>query len=126
MNFKKLYMDFEKLYISFQSSSKDNVNKPRKCKVLKKWQVKSFQINVEKQDNITVSRTKVLMCNMHVIVKIINTFFHLNIIKCSKKTVAGSCWILIGTLNFFFFLNKVFGRHMSFFGATGTPVLDFW
>ena len=24
-----------------------------------------------------------------------------------------------------FFL-KVFGRHMSFFGATGTPVLDFW
>ena len=24
-----------------------------------------------------------------------------------------------------FFL-KVFGGHMSFFGATGTPVLDFW
>ena len=60
MNFKKLYMNFEKLYISFQSSSKDNVNKPRKRKVLKKWQVKSFQINVEKQDNITVSHTKVL------------------------------------------------------------------
>ena len=63
MNFKKLYMNFEKLYISFQSSSKDNVNKPRKRKVLKKQQVKSFQINVEKQDNITVSRTKVLMCD---------------------------------------------------------------
>ena len=56
-------MNFEKLYISFQSSSKDNVNKPRKRKVLKKWQVKSFQINFEKQDNITVSRTKVLMCD---------------------------------------------------------------
>ena len=26
----------------------------------------------------------------------------------------------------FFFLFKVFGGHMSFFGATGTPVLDFW
>ena len=28
--------------------------------------------------------------------------------------------------NFFFFFFKVFGGHMSFFGATGTPVLDFW
>ena len=27
---------------------------------------------------------------------------------------------------FFFFFLKVFGGHMSFFGATGTPVLDFW
>ena len=27
--------------------------------------------------------------------------------------------------NFFFFL-KFFGGHMSFLGATGTPVLDFW
>ena len=26
----------------------------------------------------------------------------------------------------FFFFFKVFGGHMSFFGATGTPVLDFW
>ena len=24
------------------------------------------------------------------------------------------------------FLSFVFGGHMSFFGATGTPVLDFW
>ena len=27
---------------------------------------------------------------------------------------------------FFFFFKNVFGGHMSFFGATGTPVLDFW
>ena len=27
---------------------------------------------------------------------------------------------------FFFIFYKVFGGHMSFFGATGTPVLDFW
>ena len=26
--------------------------------------------------------------------------------------------------NFFFF--KVFGGHMTIFGTTGTPVLDFW
>ena len=35
-----------------------------------------------------------------------------------------SHWQIEGTVNFFFF--KVFGGHMSFFGATGTPVLDFW
>ena len=28
--------------------------------------------------------------------------------------------------NSFFFFFKVFGGHMSFFGATATPVLDFW
>ena len=33
---------------------------------------------------------------------------------------------LIHCLSFFFFFFKVFGGHMSFFGATGTPVLDFW
>ena len=27
---------------------------------------------------------------------------------------------------FFLFFKKVFRGHMSFFGATGTPVLDFW
>ena len=29
-------------------------------------------------------------------------------------------------LEFFFFFKVFFGGHMSFFGATGTPVLDFW
>ena len=56
-------MNFKKLYVTFPSSSKDNINIPRKLKVLKKWQGKSFQINVEKQDYITVSCTKVLMCD---------------------------------------------------------------
>ena len=31
-----------------------------------------------------------------------------------------------GIFFFFFFFFKVFGGHMSIFGATGTPVLDFW
>ena len=35
--------------------------------------------------------------------------------------------LVIGShLNFLKFFYKVFGGHMSFFGATGTPVLDFW
>ena len=31
-----------------------------------------------------------------------------------------------GYKSFLLFFFKVFGGHMSIFGATGTPVLDFW
>ena len=43
------------LYIIFKRQSKQTQ------KTKKKWWGISFQINVEKQDNITVSHTKVLM-----------------------------------------------------------------
>ena len=44
----------------------------------------------------------------------------ISILELSEIIIA-----LILIISIFFFL-KVFGGHMSFFGATGTPVLDFW
>ena len=32
----------------------------------------------------------------------------------------------LSSLNILFFLKKKFGRHMSFYGVTDTPDLDFW
>ena len=42
----------------------------------------------------------------------------------SIKHIVFKLVMCVGIFFFFFFL--IFGGHMSFFGATGTPVLDFW
>ena len=58
--------------------------------------------------------------------------YNLNCSDFKKCTSYGNnnFWDAVGAawskIFFFFFFFKVFGGHMSFFGAIGTPVLDFW
>ena len=55
-------------------------------------------------------------------------FLHTSIYLLYKDTHCSITNQVFGSNHtfFFFFFFKVFGGHMSFFGATGTPVLDFW
>ena len=57
---------------------------------------------------------------------LLTSFFFQPLLFCHFRYIMKFSGCTKVVLNFFFFFLKVFGGHMSFFGATGTPVLDFW